>query len=209
MELNYMCTTLGMEQDDNNDNDFLPADTEESDNNKIYSSDSELEEKQNNAAGNQKSRSSKKKRKHSPHRPIRTSPHTSKPSKTPNKKRKAAQDSAPSLTKEMEDDTGGDDVGGGSVFQAEYKPRKGVSKHLEEIDSMRSGADNISNAVAPFPSRTTSTWENFNKIFDEYKQKNNLKFHVGSSKTTVYCRLATKRSLGSAGTLYRLCPLTG
>ncbi|ETN20435.1 hypothetical protein PPTG_03444 [Phytophthora nicotianae INRA-310] len=59
---------------------------------------------------------------------------------------------------------------------SEYQPCKRKSKHLEEIDSMLEGTDEIENIVPPF-NRTSSleSWTSFEEHFAMYKKKYNLK----------------------------------
>ncbi|KAG3252915.1 hypothetical protein PI124_g2481 [Phytophthora idaei] len=53
------------------------------------------------------------------------------------------------------------------------------------MKSMLPDCDEIVNVVAPFPSGRIANWEQFDKILKEYKRKNNLKFRVRSSESTV------------------------
>ncbi|ETK85351.1 hypothetical protein L915_09810 [Phytophthora nicotianae] len=55
------------------------------------------------------------------------------------------------------------------------------------MQSLHADRDEIINVVAPFPSRSISDWEEFNDVLDGYKKRNNLKFRVRSSQTTVLC----------------------
>ncbi|ETI54306.1 hypothetical protein F443_02848 [Phytophthora nicotianae P1569] len=65
----------------------------------------------------------------------------------------------------------------------EYIPRQRASKHLEELELMETGDDEIVNVVPPFaPKDSFSSWNDFEKHFKIYKQKNNLKFRVRSSE---------------------------
>ncbi|OWZ05073.1 hypothetical protein PHMEG_00022903 [Phytophthora megakarya] len=70
----------------------------------------------------------------------------------------------------------------------EYSPRKRVSKHLAELESMNPGDDRIVNEVPAFgPAKDIKSWEEFEKVFDSYKKKHKLKFRVRSSeKTALY-----------------------
>ncbi|KAL3657605.1 hypothetical protein V7S43_017409 [Phytophthora oleae] len=195
-DLNYMYASLGMEQDDSNDDDFLPADTEESADEEEASSRSDQpispdpkkrkqkrKQKRNAVefSDNKKAKSGRKKRQHSL---IQVSPHAPTPSVTPKKNRKVAEDAAQTggdNNQEPENNNEPDEVDSAdSPFRPEYKPRKRTSKHLEEMDSIHDDGDKISNVVSPFPSCPISTWEEFDKVFEEYKQENNLKFRVRS-----------------------------
>ncbi|KAF1781255.1 hypothetical protein GQ600_16091 [Phytophthora cactorum] len=76
-----------------------------------------------------------------------------------------------------------DGEGGGD---SKYEPRRRKSWLLDELKPMESEEDTIVNVVALFrPSAAIRTWDDFNKHFDIYKKKHNLKFRVRSSKRTV------------------------
>jgi hypothetical protein len=66
----------------------------------------------------------------------------------------------------------------------EYTPRKRVSKHLEEMQSMATDREKITNVVPSFPSGEIESWEEFDALLKNYKTKYNLKFRVRSSETT-------------------------
>ncbi|ETP09244.1 hypothetical protein F441_14878 [Phytophthora nicotianae CJ01A1] len=69
----------------------------------------------------------------------------------------------------------------------EYLPRKRVSKHLTELDSMNPGGDGIVNMVPAFgPAKNINSWEEFEKVFDSYKKKHKLMFRVRSSEKTAF-----------------------
>ncbi|ETO61408.1 hypothetical protein F444_20584 [Phytophthora nicotianae P1976] len=66
----------------------------------------------------------------------------------------------------------------------EYMPRKRSSNNIEELHSMVSEQDKITNVVPPFPSKPIESWGKFESVLKEYKRKNNLKFRVRTSETT-------------------------
>ncbi|KAG1713389.1 hypothetical protein DVH05_001176 [Phytophthora capsici] len=70
----------------------------------------------------------------------------------------------------------------------EYSPRKRVSKHLTELESMNPGDDRIVNVVPAFgPTKNICSWEEFENVFDAYRKKYKFKFRVRSSeKTALY-----------------------
>ncbi|KAG6963152.1 hypothetical protein JG687_00006732 [Phytophthora cactorum] len=71
-------------------------------------------------------------------------------------------------------------------LREEYEPRRRKSWLLDELKPMKSEEDTIVNVVALFrPSVAIRTWDDFNKHFDIYKKKHNLKFRVRSSERTV------------------------
>ncbi|KAG7389591.1 hypothetical protein PHYPSEUDO_009988 [Phytophthora pseudosyringae] len=53
-----------------------------------------------------------------------------------------------------------------------------------ELDSFDGDQDNIIHVVPPYPAGDIETWEEFDKMFKEYKKKNKLKFRVRSSQST-------------------------
>ncbi|KAG3084374.1 hypothetical protein PC121_g5392 [Phytophthora cactorum] len=70
--------------------------------------------------------------------------------------------------------------------ERQYEPRRRKSWLLDELKPMKSEEDTIVNVVALFrPSVAIRTWDDFNKHFDIYKKKHNLKFRVRSSERTV------------------------
>ncbi|RAW37568.1 hypothetical protein PC110_g6165 [Phytophthora cactorum] len=72
-----------------------------------------------------------------------------------------------------------------TLATSEYRPRKITSKHLEELESMGNQYDEVVNIVPAFgESREFESWDDFDKAFREYKRKNNLKFRIRSSETT-------------------------
>ncbi|KAF1787538.1 hypothetical protein GQ600_1103 [Phytophthora cactorum] len=71
-------------------------------------------------------------------------------------------------------------------LREEYEPRRRKSWLLDELKPMESEEDTIVNVVALFrPSAAIRTWDDFNKHFDIYKKKHNLKFRVRSSERAV------------------------
>ncbi|KAG7375102.1 hypothetical protein PHYPSEUDO_004215, partial [Phytophthora pseudosyringae] len=56
--------------------------------------------------------------------------------------------------------------------------------HDSDIGLLGEDQDNIINVVPPFPAGDIETWEEFDKMFKEYKKKNKLKFRVRSSQST-------------------------
>ncbi|KAG6963307.1 hypothetical protein JG688_00008215 [Phytophthora aleatoria] len=71
-------------------------------------------------------------------------------------------------------------------LREEYEPRRRKSWLLDELKPMESEEDTIVNVVVLFrPSAAIRIWDDFNKHFDIYKKKHNLKFRVRSSERTV------------------------
>ncbi|KAE8985517.1 hypothetical protein PF011_g20357 [Phytophthora fragariae] len=87
---------------------------------------------------------------------------------------------------EFSDEDEGDNVRAavGSSPCLEYTPRKRASKHLNEMQSMATDSDEIENVEPPFPSDPIESWEKFDILLKNYKRKYNLKFRVRSSETT-------------------------
>ncbi|KAL3658141.1 hypothetical protein V7S43_016773 [Phytophthora oleae] len=67
----------------------------------------------------------------------------------------------------------------------DYKPRKRSSQHLDELELEDDGDADIVNVVPSFASKESfSSWDDFEKHFQLYKRKYNLKFRVRSSEKT-------------------------
>ncbi|OWY97904.1 hypothetical protein PHMEG_00031452, partial [Phytophthora megakarya] len=78
-----------------------------------------------------------------------------------------------------------DTTSSAATGSSEYVPRHRSSQHLEELESMHAGDGEIKNVVPPFATTETFTsWEAFEKAFQTYKRKYNLKFRVRSSEKT-------------------------
>eukprot|EP00644_Phytophthora_capsici_P009443 jgi/Phyca11/107552/e_gw1.13.411.1 len=78
------------------------------------------------------------------------------------------------------------DIASPESTRPEYVPRKRSSKHLGELKSMQLDREEIINVVPPFPSLPIHSWEEFDKVFETYKDQNNLKLrnHTHSHPTT-------------------------
>ncbi|KAE9214870.1 hypothetical protein PF004_g14924 [Phytophthora fragariae] len=89
---------------------------------------------------------------------------------------------------EFSDEDEGDNVRAavGSSPCLEYTPRKRASKHLNEMQSMATDSDEIENVEPPFPSDPIESWEKFDILLKYYKRKYNLKFrnHTHSHPTS-------------------------
>ncbi|KUF85613.1 hypothetical protein AM588_10000953 [Phytophthora nicotianae] len=208
-----MYATLGIEQDDSSDDDFI-VDSDESEDDQEASGDSgDPVNPGTDALVNSlffKYLTGGKKRQHSPHQLLqnhRYSPHEPVAS---NKKRKVLRyvRSNDQEVREEERRDEGEDIqkdehtqdeategegeehrgsasGVSTPSRPEYSPRKRTSKHLDEMTSMLPERGEIVNVVTPFPPGPIANWEQFDKIFKEYKKNNNLKFRVRSSESTV------------------------
>ncbi|GMF15314.1 unnamed protein product [Phytophthora fragariaefolia] len=108
-----------------------------------------------------KSSSALKKRQHSPHISVQ-------------KKQKL----------EVDDNNNSCYDGSEELMCAEYIPRPRASNHDNEYEVLAKDDNAISNVVPGFPSGVIEAWAQFDKIFKDYKLKNNLKFRVRSSETT-------------------------
>ncbi|POM64113.1 Hypothetical protein PHPALM_20403 [Phytophthora palmivora] len=65
----------------------------------------------------------------------------------------------------------------------EYTPRKRSSQHLDEMEAMITGANEVKNTVPAFAINTSfGSWEDFESHFALYKKMNMLKFRVRSSE---------------------------
>ncbi|POM70693.1 Hypothetical protein PHPALM_12833 [Phytophthora palmivora] len=112
------------------------------------------------------------------------SPHITRSVPEPRTRKKQKLRKAPD---EAESHQGGETktFGVNSSFSTEYTPRKRSSKHLDEVESMTIGHDDIKNTVPAFaPTGNFASWDDFEQQFDAYKRKNKLKFHVRSSEKT-------------------------
>ncbi|KAG1694539.1 hypothetical protein DVH05_021045 [Phytophthora capsici] len=183
-----MLATLGIEHDNDSDENFVADEEEES-----HSSDrSDAEER--DASTNQPGKMSRQPAK----RAVRP---TLKPQKSiqsthdrlppPVKKRKLMNLTSTTDGGEcgdiMESDEAGGDVTSYSLVDSEYQPHKRKSKHLEEMDTMLEGTDEIENIVPPFnPTSCLESWASFEESFAKYKKKYNLKFRVRNSVKTVH-----------------------
>ncbi|ETL88032.1 hypothetical protein L917_12868 [Phytophthora nicotianae] len=154
-DLNYMLATLDIEHNNDSDEDFVADEEEES-----HSSDgSEAEERE--ASTKQPGKMSRQTVERTvgstlKHQKSLQSTHDSLP--PPVKKRKLMN------------------LASTSDGDSEYQPRKRKSKHLEEIDSMLEGTDEIDNIVPPFnPTSSLESWTSFEEHFAKYKKKYNLK----------------------------------
>eukprot|EP00644_Phytophthora_capsici_P019031 jgi/Phyca11/133219/e_gw1.370.1.1 len=161
-----MLATLGIEHDNDSDENFVADEEEES-----HSSDrSDAEER--DASTNQPGKMSRK-------------------LPPPVKKRKLMNLTSTTDGGEcgdiMESDEAGGDVTSYSLVDSEYQPHKRKSKHLEEMDTMLEGTDEIENIVPPFnPTSCLESWASFEESFAKYKKKYNLKFRVRNSVKTVH-----------------------
>ncbi|KAE9047748.1 hypothetical protein PR001_g4077 [Phytophthora rubi] len=169
--LNYMLATLGIEMDDDSDEDFVleeDADDLEADDD---ADDLVAEEEDEKAIEAETEYNPKEVHNPPKQRKLR-------PSVLEKRKLEALF--------EASDEDEGDNVRAavGSIPCLEYTPRKRASKHLKEMQSMATDRDEIENVVPPFPSDPIESWEEFDILLKNYKRKYNLKFRVRSSETT-------------------------
>ncbi|KAE8975790.1 hypothetical protein PR002_g25498 [Phytophthora rubi] len=169
--LNYMLATLGIEMDDDSDEDFVleeDADDLEADDD---ADDLVAEEEDEKAIEAETEYNPKEVHNPPKQRKLR-------PSVLEKRKLEALF--------EASDEDEGDNVRAavGSSPCLEYTPRKRASKHLKEMQSMATDRDEIENVVPPFPSDPIESWEEFDILLKNYKRKYNLKFRVRSSETT-------------------------
>ncbi|KAE9214942.1 hypothetical protein PF004_g14893 [Phytophthora fragariae] len=160
-DLNYMYATLGIEQDDSSDDDFVPDDADEAgDGDQVsddFSDDSEELGRQGKMQATKGGKSSgnlsaaKGANRQQASLKRRFSPHEMRPSK----KRRV-------------------------VLEAKLR----ASKHLKEMEAMRAHGDEIVNVVPPFPSGLIANWKEFATLFKTYTEQNNIKFRVRSSEAT-------------------------
>ncbi|KAF4130059.1 hypothetical protein GN958_ATG20718 [Phytophthora infestans] len=65
-----------------------------------------------------------------------------------------------------------DDSCGAKITEhVEYTPRKRTSKHVEELEGMAVSCDKVVKVVVPFPSVEISSWEEFNNVFSDTREK--------------------------------------
>ncbi|KAG3249647.1 hypothetical protein PI124_g5717 [Phytophthora idaei] len=185
-----MLTTLGIEKDDYNDEDFLPEDEEDDDNeeNEDISSEDDAVLLFGESEDEFELQPVHKQKKYEEQINIEavasdmetsTSENEAPPSDMPqainedqssNKKRKLE-----GMDELSDDDVCEDDE---DVAMPEYTPRKRSSKRIEELDSMAVERSDIVNVVPPFPAEPIQTWERFESALKAYKKKHNLKFRI-------------------------------
>ncbi|KAE9003795.1 hypothetical protein PF002_g11512 [Phytophthora fragariae] len=161
-----MYATLGIEQDDSSDDDFVPDDADEAgDGDQVsddFSDDSEELGRQGKMQATKGGKSSGN---------LSAA--------------KGANRQQASLKRRGSDSASGDtDRGPTASTRPEYTPRKRASKHLKEMEAMRAHGDEIVNVVPPFPSGLIANWKEFATLFKTYTEQNNIKFRVRSSEAT-------------------------
>ncbi|KAF1789249.1 hypothetical protein GQ600_18942 [Phytophthora cactorum] len=192
--LNYMLVTLGIEKDDESDEDFVVDDVEEEykEEGGLSFEESDAESTQTVAPKQPKQRKQKSTVDTHSKQMKQMCMFDTQPKKRTQKRTIHTQQGEPSpkqrklgtLSEQSNNDESGNGEGVG-----QYKPRVRLSEHLEELQSMVGERGKIKNTVPPFPSGPLESWDAFEREFKKYKEKYNLKFRVRSSeKTDLYNR---------------------